>query len=57
MEFVLVVLEIVAALLGCSSWQLLSDHLPVSAMDLQQFNELLLFVSLPLIESFDAAPE
>ena len=57
MQFILVVLEIVAALLRGASWQLLGDDLPVPTVDLEEFDELLLFVSLPLVESFDAASE
>ena len=55
MKLVLVVLEVVAALLRRSSWELVGDDLPVSAVDLEELDELLLFISLPLVLGLDAA--
>jgi len=57
MKFVLVVLEVVAALLRCSPRELVGDDLPVSAVDLEELDEFLLFVSLPLVLGLDAAAE
>lgn len=56
-ELVLVVLEVVAALLRSTTWELISDDLPVSAVDLEELDELLLLVSLPLVLGLDAAAE
>ena len=56
-ELVLVVLEVVAALLRGATWELIGDYLPVSAVDLEELDELLLLVSLPLVLGLDAAAE
>ena len=56
-ELVLVVLEVVAALLRSATRELVSDDLPVSAVDLEELDELLLLVSLPLVLGLDAAAE
>lgn len=56
-ELVLVVLEVVAALLRGATRELISDYLPVSAVDLEELDELLLLVSLPLVLGLDAAAE
>ena len=57
MQLVLVVLEVVSALLRRSSRESLGNHLPVSAVNLEELDELVLLISLPLILSLDAAPE
>ena len=56
-KLVLVVLEVVAALLRRSSRELVGDDLPVSAVDLEELDELLLLISLPLVLGLDAAAE
>ena len=54
-KLVLVVLEVVAALLRCSPRELVGDDLPISAVDLEELDELLLLVPLPLVLGLDAA--
>ena len=56
-QLVLVVLEVIAALLGGPAREVLRDRLPVPAVRLEQLDELVLLVLLPLVLRLDARAE
>lgn len=49
LKLVLVILKIIATLLGRPSGQLVGNNLPIASMLLEQSNELVLLVPLPLV--------